>query len=263
MPVGRRVDTPAFILLSGFVLACLLLLSCGIGLWTLHRSELREAQRNLTRLARVLSEQTALAFHEIDTVIKEARLVRQRTPDVPEQVRHEQLHRIFQGFLQGQALLLFGPDGQMLAHSREFPTPDVNVADRAYFQAHRDDARDVPYISKPLQNRVNGHWMISLSRRLSAPDGGFGGVIMEETGFATAVADKLAIIRHGYTTYRVTLHCFLLSLPELDRAAPPPDPVLTAAQESLWVPRSDLTRFAFPAGHRKLIDSLARDLRLS
>lgn len=175
---GLRVDTPAFILLSGLGLTCALLMSCAVGLWTLHRNELRETQHNLNRLSRILSEQTALAFHEIDTVAKEARLVRQRTPDASDLLRHEQLHRIFHGFLQGQALLLFDAKGQMRAHSRVFPTPDVNVADRDYFKAHLNDSRDVPYISKPLRNRVNGHWMISLSRRLSAPDGAFGGVVM-------------------------------------------------------------------------------------
>ena len=41
-----------------------------------------------------------------------------------------------------------------------------------------------------------------------------------------------------------------------------PAPVLTAAQESLWVAPGELSQFAFPAGHRKLIDSLSRDLRL-
>jgi len=86
--------------------------------------------------------------------------------------------------------------------------------------------------------------------------------LREETGFETAVADKLAIIRHGYTSYRVTLHCFLLRLPGLTREARPPEPRLTAAQQSLWVVPAELARFAFPAGHRKLIDGLARDLRL-
>lgn len=86
--------------------------------------------------------------------------------------------------------------------------------------------------------------------------------LREETGFTTSVATKLAVIRHGYTTYRVTLHCFLLHLADLAREALPPEPVLTAAQQSLWVAPAELARYAFPAGHRKLIDSLARDLRL-
>jgi len=86
--------------------------------------------------------------------------------------------------------------------------------------------------------------------------------LREETGFETDVAGKLAVIRHGYTTFRVTLHCFLLHLTGRPREACPPEPVLTAAQQSLWVAPAELTRFAFPAGHRKLIDSLSRDLRL-
>jgi A/G-specific adenine glycosylase len=85
---------------------------------------------------------------------------------------------------------------------------------------------------------------------------------VEETAFDTQVSDKLAVIRHGYTTYRVTLHCFLLRLGDRYDPASLPAPVLTAAQESRWVRLQELSQFAFPAGHRKLIDSLSRDLRL-
>ena len=82
----------------------------------------------------------------------------------------------------------------------------------------------------------------------------------EETGFATAVAHKLSVIRHGYTTYRVTLHCFLLHLSGTAPEAVPPVPALTAAQQALWVTPVELDRYAFPAGHRKLIDQMAQSL---
>lgn len=84
----------------------------------------------------------------------------------------------------------------------------------------------------------------------------------EETAFATEVANKLAVIRHGYTTYRVTLHCFLLRLAEGANGTGHPVPALTAAQQSLWVRPGELDRFAFPAGHRKLIDQLSGSLWL-
>ena len=84
----------------------------------------------------------------------------------------------------------------------------------------------------------------------------------EETAFATQVAAKLAVIRHGYTTYRVTLHCFLLNLANGQDARELPEPALTAAQQSLWVAPAQLDTFAFPAGHRKLIDQLAGSLWL-
>ncbi|MFP4071893.1 MAG: A/G-specific adenine glycosylase [Desulfovibrionales bacterium] len=78
----------------------------------------------------------------------------------------------------------------------------------------------------------------------------------EETGFGIENLETIRVIRHGYTTYRITLHTFFCSLRE-GRT----DPVLTAAQECRWVVPADLGRYAFPAGHRKLIDTLARDLR--
>ncbi|HML53539.1 MAG TPA: A/G-specific adenine glycosylase [Solidesulfovibrio magneticus] len=83
----------------------------------------------------------------------------------------------------------------------------------------------------------------------------------EETGFATRVETKLAVIRHGYTTYRVTLHCCLLRLTDVPETAPLPEPTLTAAQESLWAAPDELSRYAFPAGHRKLIEQFGESLR--
>lgn len=73
----------------------------------------------------------------------------------------------------------------------------------------------------------------------------------EETGFEVNSLNKLAVVRHGYTRYRVALHCFCCTL-ATDRPAPPP--LLAAAQEFRWVRPDQLDRFAFPAGHRKLID---------
>ncbi len=86
--------------------------------------------------------------------------------------------------------------------------------------------------------------------------------LFEETGFSARIEAPLGVIRHGYTTYRVTLHCYLLSPAD---PAPPglPSPMLAAAVESRWSVLSDLEGLAFPAGHRKLIDSLANDLRFS
>ena len=80
---------------------------------------------------------------------------------------------------------------------------------------------------------------------------------MEETGFAVRVVENLGVIRHGYTTYRITLHCFGL---ELEGGLPPqPDPpVLTAASEYRWVEPQGLDALAMPAAHRKLADRLER-----
>ena len=79
---------------------------------------------------------------------------------------------------------------------------------------------------------------------------------MEETGFAVRVVQRHGIIRHGYTTYRLTLHCFGLELVAPPTATPPLPPQLTAATECRWVSPQELNELAMPAAHRKLADRL-------
>ena len=81
----------------------------------------------------------------------------------------------------------------------------------------------------------------------------------EETGFGVAVDRSYGIIRHGYTTYRITLHCFALSLAATTTAAtaePPAPPILTAASAWRWVTPVELENLAMPAAHRKLADQI-------
>ena len=72
---------------------------------------------------------------------------------------------------------------------------------------------------------------------------------MEETELTVQVESKITTTIHHYTRYKVTLHCFLVKLDQPDS-----DPVLHAAQDFSWLSFEDLQNFAFPAGHRKLID---------
>ncbi|UZP66875.1 A/G-specific adenine glycosylase [Desulfovibrio mangrovi] len=81
---------------------------------------------------------------------------------------------------------------------------------------------------------------------------------MEEMEFAVTPVDKITVINHGYTTYRVSLHCYFLKLKAGDGT-----PVLHAATDHRWVRFDELDRYTLPAGHRKLADFLATDLRLA
>jgi len=71
----------------------------------------------------------------------------------------------------------------------------------------------------------------------------------EETEFEIGGLKKLTTVKHSYTKYRVTLHCFRCCLTDSSTA-----PVLHAAQQYKWVYLDQLDTFAFPAGHRKLVD---------
>ena len=94
----------------------------------------------------------------------------------------------------------------------------------------------------------------------------------EETEWSVRVLQPLSVVRHAYTRYRITLHCFLCVLDEPPRngtpgapgapgfTAPVPVPVLHAATEYKWVLPDELQAFTFPAGHRKLMEAHMPDI---
>ena len=54
----------------------------------------------------------------------------------------------------------------------------IKYADREYFTAHQQRSDLGLFISRPLRSRISSKWVVTLSRRLPAPDGSFGGVVV-------------------------------------------------------------------------------------
>lgn len=73
----------------------------------------------------------------------------------------------------------------------------------------------------------------------------------EETELPVTVREKIVVVKHSYTTCRVTMHGYFCDL-ETDE----PAPVLHAATEGKWVRPEETANYAFPAGHRKLLELL-------
>ena len=68
--------------------------------------------------------------------------------------------------------------GQIKYDSRNLDPPKQNFSDREHFLVHRDNDSVGLFISRPLVSRVNGRTLVAFSRRLSNPDGSFGGVVL-------------------------------------------------------------------------------------
>ena len=77
--------------------------------------------------------------------------------------------------------------------------------------------------------------------------------IKEELGIGVRPLEKLALIRHCYTRFRVALHAYLC---EVCDVSPRKEPVLSAAVECRWVPPAELALYPFPAANRRLIGIL-------
>jgi diguanylate cyclase (GGDEF)-like protein/PAS domain S-box-containing protein len=75
---------------------------------------------------------------------------------------------------------VIGADGLAKLSSVRSIRPDerVNESDRDYFKFHANSASDELYVGAPVVGRVTGKLIFHLTRRLTKPDGSFGGVIL-------------------------------------------------------------------------------------
>jgi A/G-specific adenine glycosylase len=77
--------------------------------------------------------------------------------------------------------------------------------------------------------------------------------IEEELGISVRPLEKLALIRHSYTRFRVALHAYRCEVSDL---SPQEEPVPRAAVECRWVLPAELALYPFPAANRRLIGIL-------
>jgi C4-dicarboxylate-specific signal transduction histidine kinase len=77
---------------------------------------------------------------------------------------------------QIQSIWIIGADGRAIATSLVSPPPSFSIADREYFQRHRD-GRIGRFLSLPFTTRLTNERVLDLSSRFDGPGGAFGGVI--------------------------------------------------------------------------------------
>ncbi len=75
------------------------------------------------------------------------------------------------------AVNLFDSNGRIINASGVWPTPDVSVADRAYFKVFTSGPQSPTVLIEPVYSRVTGVWTTIIARKVTGTDGEFLGVI--------------------------------------------------------------------------------------
>ena len=73
---------------------------------------------------------------------------------------------------------IIGPDGRLQAASLSKNPERIDLSDREHFRVHRDNPDLGLFVGKPVLGRVSKQVTIQITRRLEAPDGSFGGVLV-------------------------------------------------------------------------------------
>jgi len=79
----------------------------------------------------------------------------------------------------------------------------------------------------------------------------------EEVELDIVAGEKITVVTYSYTRYRVTMHCYLCRPVNGDC----PAPIFHEAMEGNFVSPQALSDYAFPAGHRRLIEFMRTDQR--
>ncbi|MFT5539085.1 MAG: hypothetical protein ACI82H_000601, partial [Alphaproteobacteria bacterium] len=74
-------------------------------------------------------------------------------------------------------IAIINRDGNPIFNSGAALRPGVSIRDRGYFKFQRDTPGDVLYVSLTQRGRNSGKFILRMVRKITQPDGSFGGVI--------------------------------------------------------------------------------------
>ncbi len=175
-PAGRWLQ----VLAAAGCLAFLVLVWGAILFHLDHRreTELSQARRDVTNLSIAMAEQVSRLIENADQVM---RLIQDDYRDDPAAFDFAVwTKRATSLASSAKQIAMVDADGNLVG-GRQLPNPSeprVNVADRAYFRALAEQPDAGLQVGRTLRRRLDGSWGFVLARRLTRPDGSFGGIVV-------------------------------------------------------------------------------------
>jgi diguanylate cyclase (GGDEF)-like protein len=171
--------------------AAILLLGVSAGavgwtIWQLRNDAIRAAITDSGNIATVLAGQMSRSLESIDGVLLELKSTSAALPiENPSELRaalgrkefYEKLTSYLARLPQIFNIVVVDAQGQMVVSTAVWPPPNVNVADRDYFQDARARTDGKLSTSIPISNRIDGTRTIVFARRLDDAHGQFAGVV--------------------------------------------------------------------------------------
>mgnify|MGYP000860994480 FL=1 len=160
------------------------ILLVGITVWSIVDSRERtldDARLQSSRLARSLEEHASRTMISAQQAMQPVVELVERLGGV-DGVAEPPLYALMRDRIavtpQIRGIIAIRSNGMLHAHGLIYPVGRVSLADRDYFTLHREDPGLEYLLSLPLTSRTDGKLLIPLTRRVSRPDGSFGGVIL-------------------------------------------------------------------------------------
>jgi len=173
---------PSAIFYCGIVAALVMFCLCGLVLYQGREDALEHSRVTSTNVALIAERDISRNF-EIYALSLQAVVDSRQQPEVRALPLHLQRALLFNRAVAAKypgKMLVLDAAGNIAIDEQDEDTPRKgNFSDRDYFTVQRDNPNVGLFISHPFQSRLSGgDPTIALSRRISNPDGSFGGVVI-------------------------------------------------------------------------------------
>jgi diguanylate cyclase (GGDEF)-like protein len=175
----KRIGRTLLQAVVGFALVLLSVI--WLGVWHQIQTERQAVGRDIAQeaanLAVVFEQNISRTASEIERVLKYLRQAYERNGFAANWAALLQEGHIIND--QTVQIAVIDAKGMMITSTAMlYPQRPVDLSDREHFRVHAHSSLDQLYVSKPVIGRASGKWSIQFTRRYSAADGSFGGVIV-------------------------------------------------------------------------------------
>ncbi|GLH78440.1 GGDEF domain-containing protein [Bradyrhizobium sp. SSBR45G] len=150
---------------------------CASVMIDLRRGEEVRARQSLDNLAAGIGADISrnIELYDLSLRAVAANMLLPEINEVSKPIRHLILFDRASTARNFGAIQVFDPNGRLTIDSATLDPVPENRSDSDFFQVHRDRTDAGLHVSRPAQH--HGQYSIALSRRISAPDGRFAGVV--------------------------------------------------------------------------------------
>jgi diguanylate cyclase (GGDEF)-like protein/PAS domain S-box-containing protein len=153
----------------------------GLEEWNSRATDLKAAEVDMSNLARSLTQHAEDSLELMDTGI--VGVVSRLETDGTDPETLAKLRKVLAARKEGSkrtyGIVVCDENGDWLTSSGVM---SGNLADREYFQHHRQSAARGVFIDGPVRSKIDGEWIVTVSRRFNHPDGSFAGVVFAAIG---------------------------------------------------------------------------------
>ncbi len=212
-----RSLTPRTLLLCSALVSCGFFVFCSIVLLDAREDAARQAEQAAWNIVAVVEQDIARNVEWVDQSLQAVNdgLQLPGIWDYSPQIRNMLLfghpaQARYLGFVNALNEL-----GEVIADSQQATPRGGNFAGRDYFNAHRHDPRSIDFIGRPFANTADQPGSLTISRRLSHPDGTFAGVVVASIKLAyfRDLFSRLDVGSHGSMTLVRTDGTILMRIP--------------------------------------------------